>query len=164
MTHPTIPTAGPRGPFRDRAGFTLVELLVVLILIGIATSLAAPRLDAMLSVDRVRGATSQLAADVAQARMTAIHRAQPVRVVLSGGSTYTIDAGTAGGTWQTLRTVDLAGDYVGVSAAGVGGNAIEFDSRGIRTNSNPYWLRVTGRNSMADSIKVNILGSVERAD
>lgn len=57
---------------RDTRGFTLLELLTVVVVLGVGASLAVPRLNAMASRMRMRAALDQVATDLYRARMLAI--------------------------------------------------------------------------------------------
>ncbi len=57
---------------RDARGYTLLELITVLVVLAVCASLAAPRLHAMASRMRARAALDQVAADLYQARVLAI--------------------------------------------------------------------------------------------
>ena len=57
---------------RDTRGYTLLELITVLVLLAVCASMAAPRLQAMASRMRARAALDQVAADLYQARVLAI--------------------------------------------------------------------------------------------
>jgi prepilin-type N-terminal cleavage/methylation domain-containing protein len=57
---------------RRAAGFTMLEVMVVLVIIGIATGIVAPRMHAYLARNRVRVALNRLAADLAYARAVAV--------------------------------------------------------------------------------------------
>lgn len=57
---------------RGTRGFTLLELLTVLVVLAVGASLAAPRLNAMTSRMRARAALDQVALDLYHARMLAI--------------------------------------------------------------------------------------------
>lgn len=57
---------------RDARGYTLLELITVLVMLAVCASLAAPRLQAMISRMRARAALDQVAADLYQARVLAI--------------------------------------------------------------------------------------------
>ncbi len=58
----------------DSRGFSLVELLVVIALIGIISIIAVPVISAMLSNYRIKNAANEMAAAIQLARTTAISR------------------------------------------------------------------------------------------
>lgn len=55
---------GLRRPLRDRRGFTLVELVVVLVILGIATSFAVPALTGYIDTSKEKKAVSEAQACV----------------------------------------------------------------------------------------------------
>ena len=61
-------------------GFTLIELMVVVALIGIILTLVAPSFRDMILMQRLRGINAQVVSDVAYARSEAISRGTFVQV------------------------------------------------------------------------------------
>jgi prepilin-type N-terminal cleavage/methylation domain-containing protein len=57
---------------RDTRGYTLLELLTVLVVLAVGASLAAPRLTAMTARVRARAAVDRVASDLYHARVLAI--------------------------------------------------------------------------------------------
>lgn len=57
---------------RDTRGYTLLELITVLVVLAVCASMAAPRLRTMASRMRARAALDQVAMDLYQARVLAI--------------------------------------------------------------------------------------------
>lgn len=90
--------SAPRPQVRERLGFTLIEVVVVLVLLGLVAGVTAPAFRDSAST----GAGGQVAREVVslleRARTTALERGTAVRVVLdpvTGG--YTVAADSAGG-------------------------------------------------------------------
>ncbi|HEU0077996.1 MAG TPA: GspH/FimT family pseudopilin [Longimicrobiaceae bacterium] len=69
---------------RDARGFTLLELLTVLVLIAVGASLAVPRVDSALARMRTRGALGRFAGDVYHARILAVRNGRPVVIRFPG--------------------------------------------------------------------------------
>lgn len=101
---------------RRRAGFTLTELLMVIVILGILATLATPRVYQTVARSKVKQAAGVVAADLEQAVALAARRRQPVIVSLESASTYTIRDRVASGTGtlRLQRALVLTGDQ-GVS-------------------------------------------------
>lgn len=69
-------------PHRRTAGFTLVELLVVVGLIAIMTAVSLPAIGRFIRNYRIRGAVAQVASELQRARATAIKKNVNLGVVL----------------------------------------------------------------------------------
>ncbi len=82
MTSPTMTSTG------DRAGFTLVELILVVVILATIASIAVPRYAGSLDYMRLRSAALDVAATAEHAQHTAIieGRRLRLRVAEDGGS------------------------------------------------------------------------------
>jgi type II secretion system protein H len=100
-----------------RAGFTLTELLMVIVILGILATLATPRVYQTVARSKVNQAAGVIAADLEQAVALAGRRRQPVVVTLESATTYTVrDRVSSGtGTLRLQRALTLTGDQ-GVSS------------------------------------------------
>lgn len=78
---------------RHSAGFTLVELLVVLAMIALLVGLARPMYSAAVPGARIRAEILDLAVSLRQSRNQAISRGRPVAVLFdTENAHYSIDA------------------------------------------------------------------------
>ena len=74
---------------RGRRGFTLVEALVIIVMIGILTKIIVPRFR-VSNATQVRNAARLMASDLEAARTRALSTVTTVRVVFTTGTqTYT---------------------------------------------------------------------------
>ncbi|MBW3655473.1 MAG: GspH/FimT family protein [Gemmatimonadetes bacterium] len=146
-----------RGP---RAGFSLIELLLVLLLVGLVLALAAPKFNATIRSFTARSATSQVVADLALVRTTAVRegRSTSLRIVSASRYQVVVDAnGTAAD--RTVKSVTIEGAARGV-ALGTVGTRITFDSRGMRRNATQS-ITVTQPQGV-DVVNVTMVGRVYR--
>lgn len=65
---------------RKQHGFTLVELMVILGVVGITVAFGLPRISGMLENNRVAAGLNNLSAHLSYARSEAVNRSQPVMV------------------------------------------------------------------------------------
>jgi prepilin-type N-terminal cleavage/methylation domain-containing protein len=74
-----------------RQGFTLVESLIVIALVGFLLAIALPRFAEARLRMQLDTAAHQLAGDLRRAQVEAIKRNQSVKLAMTGPSTYSID-------------------------------------------------------------------------
>jgi type IV fimbrial biogenesis protein FimT len=101
-------------------GFTVIELMAVVVIVGILAALAAPSMRDMLMRNRISVVSADIARDLTTARSTAIQRG--VRVAMcASASPYTSCSGTdwAAG-WIMFTDLNSDGAY---TSAGDGGAA-----------------------------------------
>ena len=103
---------------RRQHGFTLIETLIVVVMIGILLAMAAPSFVNFIASQRVKTASFDLYAALTFARSEAIKRRQPVTVAPASGndwaSGWTV---SVGGT--TLRSQDAVSGVVFTGATAV---------------------------------------------
>ena len=93
-------------------GFTLTELLMVIVILGILAALATPRVYQTVARAKVKQPAGVLAADLEQAVALAGRTRKPVVVAKEPATTYTIRDRVASGTGtlRLQRVIALTGD------------------------------------------------------
>ncbi len=95
-----------------RAGFTLTELLMVVVILGILAAMATPRFYRTINRSKVNEAAGVVAADLEQAVTLAARRRQPMQLSLDATASYSIrDRATSpADTIRVSRVLTRAGD------------------------------------------------------
>ena len=114
---------------RRQSGFTLAELMVVIAIIALLTSVAVPNFLSWLPKYRLKSAADELFTNLNLAKLTAVRNGEPCAVSFTANG-YTIDS--------LGRSINLADYGSGVTFAlppGETGSAfpssITFDTRGL---------------------------------
>ncbi|HEY4581593.1 MAG TPA: GspH/FimT family pseudopilin [Lysobacter sp.] len=119
---------------RSAAGFSLVELAVVVALVAILSAAAAPRMTAVINANRLAGTSGELTAALQLARSEAIRRSARVTVCASADGT-TCTASTAWTRWIIVGRDHAAGtDDVIRDQGGAGTVQIQGPRDGVRFN------------------------------
>ena len=142
---------------QNRRGFSMTEILVVLVVMALITKMSFPKIVAIRERNAVRSAKLQLASQITTARAAAIRRSQK--------STFTWNNGEAlakvgpNGTETTVSgRVRLASMGVTVTPQ----EDIQFDPRGFATNLTARKVYRFTRNNVTDSICVSKVGQISR--
>ena|SRR5688572_15661332 len=77
-----------------RAGFTVIELLIVVVIAGILLGISGPAIGNQIARDRVMRSAVVVEGMLNEASQLAVRRATPVRVVLSGTALQIQDRAT----------------------------------------------------------------------
>jgi prepilin-type N-terminal cleavage/methylation domain-containing protein len=153
-------------PPLGRRGFSMAEVLIVLVIAGLVLAMAGPKLTGYLRSLTARSTTVQVSSDLALARTQAVREGRTVsfRVVSASRYQVTVDD-AAGNPVQTVKTVDVSGpQHSSVLLSPVGGR-VAFDSRGMlrNDNNNTAAAVVVSRGTQVDSITISAVGRVYRA-
>jgi type II secretion system protein H len=160
---------------RSKSGFSVIELLIVVAIIAILASIAVPNMVAPSIKAKLRGAVSNLRADLQTAKMMAIreNRFVVVNVTATGYEVF-VDNGDGGGTaedWTRNGTerllasrqmeagvsIDLAATILNnVAASNLNNDRTRFNDRGLPENFGTIVLK--SQASQRGEINVNRLG------
>jgi prepilin-type N-terminal cleavage/methylation domain-containing protein len=144
-----------------RRGFTLVETLVVVVVMGLVSLIALPSLQNAWAHSSVLSAKSKITSLYYRARATAIESSRNTVLVVNGGNAYVLARprlNGGAGTFDTITPVEnmytqfqvaltANTDSVRVSPTGVGSNA-----------ANPNLILTKG--SYADTLFINQYGRI----
>lgn len=141
-------------PNTDQKGFTIFELVVVVTIIAVVGSLAAPSLLEYRRASKLRSASFTLVADLQRAKAIAIRDRATVDVDFSAGG-YTI---------STLGNTELpSGVTVVLGSSTLNANGSGFNSRGMRSDTGIADHRIVIENLSGEQriIAINRLGLLE---
>lgn len=155
----------------NKRGFSAIELLTVLVIVGIITAFGIPRIRSAVLKSNVRSAKVSLGTLVVKARAAAVSRGCTATMTLTPGT----PPGTATGTVSiSVCNVNGTGTEIlgGVDSLAARYNVammpststLAFDPRGLAVDYTTLVVRLmsTSSSSIRDSVIVNPLGQVVR--
>jgi prepilin-type N-terminal cleavage/methylation domain-containing protein len=153
------------GSRRPRSGFTLVEALVVVVLLGMMTAIAFPRVSAAMIRNDLRGARTTMINLVATARAASVQSNRVAWIKRNGNTAYVAafprTPFLAGSTTDTIGPVRNLNAAYGVTMSGA--DSIQFDPRGFGSWTGPALVTITlSRSSYSENITIDGLGRVTK--
>jgi prepilin-type N-terminal cleavage/methylation domain-containing protein len=144
-----------------RKGFSTIEMIIVVVLIGIIASIGWPRMRRGYEKQQVRSAKALIATLTATARGAAIQRGCNATLNLSSDSIWVTACGVNPPAVSVrVGTKKVVGSEFGVVLSSTQ-PTIVFDPRGLATVYQPTTIRVVGPR-YRDSVTVNEVGKVTR--
>ena len=145
---------------RKDSGFTIVELLVVIAVMGIITAIALPNFMVWLPNYRLKGAIGTLRGDLYNAKILATKRGVQYKVVFSANG-YQIQRGTSSSGTFTLDATEITrdfSDYPGVTVDTTATSDPVFSPRGT---SSAVTITLKNSQNKTQSISVTISGRIK---
>ena len=148
---------------KNHSGFTLMELILVVVIMGIMGAIAIPAFMGFLPGMRLNGAARQVMSDLMDARMNAVKQNNQFKIFVLSDHEYKIlddddndgidDSGT-----ETSRTVDIQSNYSDVTISYTGSPTITFSPKGTAPDMDTITLQ---NPSGSKSVSVSIAGRVK---
>jgi type IV fimbrial biogenesis protein FimT len=174
-THLSSISGGAKG----NKGFTMIEVLIVIVILAILMTIAIPGFSRWLPNYRLKGAARDLYSNLQLAKASAIKERAEWAVVFNAGSYQIVSGGAnrvydAGGDDAEHKSVSLP-DYgsnvafgAGSATAAVGGgtitalppNPIVFNSRGFTTNEATVFAYLTNSRNSSYAVGTLVSGAV----
>jgi prepilin-type N-terminal cleavage/methylation domain-containing protein len=112
---------------RAQCGFTIIELMTVMIVAAVLLALAIPSFRELIARNRLEGVTTEFVTDLQYARSEAVARNANVGLVTgAAGACYTIyqEANPVAGSCNCANTPACTGGPVEIKTVGFGGTGI----------------------------------------
>ncbi len=148
----------------DQRGFTLVEALLAIVILGMVVGLGFPRMSAATTRASIRGARTTLINMLAKAR-TAATQANRIALLKIGDNNAVIllrprllpGAGDA----DTLGLIERLGESYGVTLTGTI-DSVRFDPRGLGSGFGAGTTFEISRGGITETVTIDGLGRVAK--
>ncbi|MBB2496768.1 GspH/FimT family pseudopilin [Aquipseudomonas ullengensis] len=142
--------------YRGVRGFTLIEMMVVLVLLVIAISIAIPSVTSMIRNQSVTTASDELYGLLQYARGEAVTRGQRVSITATGSTAWTgtLDVqANRDGSATTLRHYEsLDKPEITASAVGAAISALDFYANGSSSSATTITLCYDGDTTVSGKV------------
>ena len=141
---------------RNRAGFTMIEMLIVMVIFAILTAVAMPKLGRSRTLSNVSSAKTQIAMMLSTAKGAAVSRGSTTVMHRTGNTIWVSGATTA----DTIVRPQALGTRYGVTiSVPTGSDSVVFDPRGMAQLSTQTRFVVT-RDTKVDTVCVTRGGAI----
>jgi len=141
---------------RGTAGYTFVELAVVLLLLGVMSVVSYARLTPALERAKVNSAASVLAADLAYAQTLAARQRKPVVIILTSATQQYLVRDRSDAT-KVYRTRYLGSDTEYALTTLTGPSSLEVFPTGVTRTTSTFTL---GRSGYTREVKFTRAGQI----
>ncbi|MGH7580894.1 MAG: GspH/FimT family pseudopilin [Gemmatimonadales bacterium] len=153
---------------RSRVGFTLVEAVIVVVLLGLMVLIGFPRISSAMVQSDLRSARTTMVNLVATARTAAVQSNRRTWIKFEGNTAHVLARPRmmpgGGGAVDPADTVgvvqDLAVQYKVAVTPGL--DSIQFDPRGFGTDLGGSTSIVVSRDGHSSTITIDGLGRVRK--
>ena len=149
--------------FKNRKGFTMTEVVVVLSLLGILTAIAIPSFISWLPRHRLQTSARQIYDDLNLAKIRAVRGNIDSCITFNiGNGNYTVfldvngDSTYTNGVDTLIKGPVTLENGVNITAAATCG----FNNRGMSTAAGPTQVRLTNPTGVATNVNVNTVGNI----
>ena len=142
---------------RSTAGFSLVEAIVVVAILGVLVLLVAPRLDPIIAGRNVSSARAGFTNLYSRARIAAVQSRRTATITVSGDMASATVAMPGGP--QAVGTVIQFDSLFGVQAT-ASPTSVTIQPTGLVTTGLPFEL-VLVRSSVVDTVRITGFGKIQ---
>jgi prepilin-type N-terminal cleavage/methylation domain-containing protein len=167
--HEPATTTGRGGTLvKSRQGFTLIETLVTVVVLGLIALIGYPKLSATMNKSNLRSARAAMINLVTKARIASSQLGRRTWIKFEGNKAYVIarPRKTPGGT-GTVDTIgpvlDFSQEY-GATVTHTGGvDSIQFSPTGVGSSPGNVTVDVwLARSGFRDSLRIDFLGRITK--
>lgn len=142
----------------NRRGFSAVELLIVIVIIGIMVAMVIPRIGRGIVRENIRSARVAVTNIHATARASAISRGTRTVLKRVGNKLFVLSTQPVTGAEDTVVKPQDLNERYGVTLTS-SRDSLVFDPRGIGMETSSTYFYVT-RSGVSDTIEITSAGSV----
>lgn len=140
-------------PRSNHVGFTIIELMITVVVIGILAAIATPSFADLLERNRIKGAAEAIKSELQFARSEAIKRSCDTAVEFTTGSSWQTEASCNG---TSIKLMNATSSKVSLPATTFTSDIVEFrfrrgeanqDNAGVTILTDNYALQIRVVNS-----------------
>lgn len=150
-----------RTVLRSRQGYTLTEMLIVVVMVGMLTMISLPKFSGLVERNKLTAAREEITAALATARSAAVQKGRTATVVFSGNRMWVTVVTSNAGTTTTVVPVKSLMTLYSVSIVASPDTSVTFDMRGF---ANPRLATkgkfVLTKGARRDSVCITTAGQI----
>jgi len=149
--------------FRKRAGFSLPELMLVMVIVTLLTLMSLPKFGNLRERSRISSAMQRLESSIAAARAAAIQKGRNAQIIISNNSVIVkVVTNAAGATATVIPAMNYYTEYgVTFSYGTPADSMLTYGARGFMSPTLTYAVKIRLQSTTrSDSICTTMAGQL----